>query len=189
MHRFEGFTPFWRRFNRVLSLVLVFLILAGIGYLAVLSVRFGGADAEGTDQLLPSPSEYDEPNVRIGLCYGSSVRNVYTFSSTGNLTYGYNVFTNSEFVALGSLPAGDYRVSIGAAYTVQLALFSDPHTDSNDFEAVMAKAIEILGVYNLPIFPPLTVTFFSEVIHLNAQTVAAHPFPSSSSFTLDQWNG
>jgi len=95
LHRYEEFTPAWRIMNRVLSLVLALLILLGSTYLLTLTLRLDGADAEeqGTpsiDTVLPDPSNYEEPNVRIGLCYGSSVRAKYSFTATERLIYGYN---------------------------------------------------------------------------------------------------
>ena len=162
MHRFEAFSPFWRKFNRLLSLVLAVVILVGTAYLLILTLSINSLDAEEQgnleiDTMVPNPEEYDEPNIRIGLKYGSSVRETYLFTSSDQIVYGYNLYQDSEFVALGTAPLGEYKASIGRGYTIELIVFQDPDTDSSDFDAVIEKVREILGVYHQPIFPVCSV--------------------------------
>ena len=158
MHHFKAYTPFWRVVNRVLSFFCAAVIL--ISGLTLLAQAFSsdGLVFDGVD--MPMASEYDEPNMRIGLVYGSSVKSSYTFTSLGELTFGYNLHSKGEQVAVGKAPAGNYTVKNASGYTVILSVFDDPELNTSSFDAIYEKAVEILSVYKQTIFPMLTENGF-----------------------------
>ncbi len=149
-YRFDHYTPFWRVINRTLCVLLTAVILLSCG---VLLAGFLPADGAQDTFVPPIVSDYDEPMMRIGMVYGSSVRSSYSFTASDSLTYGYNLYKSAELVPLGTLPADSYQVKTASGYTLRLQAFED---ETSDYETLYQRANEVLWRFDLPIFTLLT---------------------------------
>ncbi len=154
MHQFEAYTPFWRILNRVLAFVCAAVILISGMALVTQTFSSDGLISDSVD--LPTAVDYEQPMMRIGLVYGSSVKSSYSFTAQGELTYGYNLREKGEVSPIGSLPAGNYKVNNASGYTVTITHFEAMDVNPDSFQAVYQKAVEVLGGYGKPVFPMLT---------------------------------